>query len=100
MQEIQKIAVSTAIEWEDLYENSREEFYENLATEILDIEYTLDSRKDVIGIRLYVTIGGPTVWIDTRSGIVHAAWGTDTWECAIDGPVVDAMHDYFLESFN
>lgn len=44
----------------------------------LDIEYTVSSRLDYIAAKLYVCLGGPTVWIDTRDSAVHLSWGTDT----------------------
>lgn len=47
-------------------------------SDALDIEYTVSSRLDYVAARIYVTLGGPTVWIDTRDNAVHLSWGTDT----------------------
>lgn len=44
----------------------------------LDIEYTVSSRLDYVAARIYVALGGPTVWIDTRDNAAHLSWGTDT----------------------
>lgn len=44
----------------------------------LNIEYTVSSRLDYVAARIYVALGGPTVWIDTRDSAVHLSWGTDT----------------------
>lgn len=40
----------------------------------LDIEYTCNARCEFVAAKVWVTLGGPNVWIDTRDGRVHLAW--------------------------
>lgn len=51
-----------------------DDYFDN---EVLDIEYTVSGRLDYIAAKMYVGLGGPTVWIDTRDKAVHMSWGTD-----------------------
>ena len=34
----------------------------------LDYEYTIGADGSYLGVRVYVALGGPNVWIDTRRG--------------------------------
>jgi hypothetical protein len=63
--------------------------------DVLDIEYTISSRGDFLGARIYVTLGGPTVWIDTREGYVKGAWGADREESWIPCEIVDEINEIF-----
>lgn len=62
-----------------LDEESGEEksIYDYLAENVLDSEYTIDSNYNYKSCRLYITLGGPTVWIDTREQEIKISWGTE-----------------------
>ena len=47
---------------------------------VLDVNYTVDRFGQLRGANLYVTLGGPTVWVDSMRGVVCGSWGTDSWE--------------------
>jgi len=49
----------------------------------LDIEYTIDSSGDYLGACIWVGLGGPNVWIDTRDRAVKLAWGSERAEWGI-----------------
>ena len=68
--------------------------------EALDVEYTLNSQRELIGVRVYVTLGGPTCWIDTRNGEVACAWGTDKESVWLASEVCDEINSYFEEFLN
>ena len=63
----------------------------------LDVEYTLNSQKDIIGVRIYVTLGGPTCWIDTRNGEVVCAWGRDRAAAWLASEICDEINDFYAE---
>lgn len=67
--------------------------------DVLDIEYTISSRGDFLGARIYVTLGGPNVWIDTREGYVKGAWGADRAESWIPCEIVDEINEIFSEYY-
>ena len=68
-----------------------------LCENALDIEYTLNSQKELIGVRIYVTLGGPNCWIDTRAGEVVCAWGTDRAAAWIGSEICDEINDFYAE---
>lgn len=80
-------------------ENSGEacDLYEYLA-DALDIEYTVDSRGRYIASRIYVALGGPNAWIDTREECVNGAWGSDREESYI-GPEISGAIDEIMEEY-
>ena len=45
--------------------------------EALDMEYIITSQRDYKACRIWVTLGGPNVWVDTEEKAVKLAWGTD-----------------------
>ena len=62
----------------------------------LDIEYTCSATLEYIGARVYVTLGGPNIWIDTRRSIVEGVWGTERYGLPLPSDVVGGL-DYNLE---
>ena len=66
----------------------------------LDIEYTVDSRGDYLGVCVWIAVGGPGIWVDTRDRAVKLAWGSDRAEAYITSDVVDAIDAIFEEHYN
>lgn len=66
----------------------------------LDVEYTIDSRGNYLGVCVWICVGGPGIWIDTRDRAVKLAWGSDRAEAYITSDVVDAIDDIFEEYYN
>ena len=66
-------------------------------TNALDYEVVLNSQKTVKAVRLYVTLGGPTCWIDTEEHAVICHWGTDQAECSIDWDLCDELEEIIAE---
>ena len=63
----------------------------------LDFEVVLTSQKTVKAVRLYVTLGGPTCWIDTEEHAVICHWGTDQAECSIDWDLCNELEEIIAE---
>ena len=61
--------------------------YDYINEEVLDYNIILNSDKTLAGLRLYVTLGGPTCWIDTKLGEVVCSWGTERGEYKVDAAV-------------
>ena len=66
----------------------------------LDIEYTVDSHKNYLGARIYVTLGGPTVWIDTREKAVEFRWGTDSATALLGYDAAEQLDDTMEEIYS
>lgn len=65
----------------------------------LDIEYTISGSGEYLGARVWVTLGGPNVWIDTREGYVKGAWGSDRAECWIPREINYEIDEIFSEYY-
>jgi hypothetical protein len=42
--------------------------------DVLDIEYIVNGKGEYLGARVLVAFGGPTIWINTRTGTVEGSW--------------------------
>lgn len=65
----------------------------------LDYEYTISSTGDYLGAKIWVTLGGPNVCIDTREGYVKGAWGRDREEAWIPSEIAEEIDDIFREYY-
>ena len=65
--------------------------------DVLDYEVVLTSQKTVKAVRLYVTLGGPTCWIDTEEHAIICHWGTDQAECSIDWDLCNELEEIIAE---
>ena len=109
---------NTARELQEYCENIRKELnsiYEGTTTEtnddgeqmtmydyfsdVLDYEYTISSCGDFLGVRAYVALGGPNIWIDTRRGEIAGAWGTDRAEAWLPSEIAEEIDDIFREYY-
>lgn len=61
--------------------------------EVLEIRFIVDSHAEYCGALIYVTLGGPTIWVDTRAHAVKGTWGTESAEWGITSRAVDALDD-------
>ena len=43
--------------------------------DVLDYDFRIDSQREFSGIRVFVTLGGPSCWIDTERRTVELRWG-------------------------
>lgn len=66
-------------------------------TEALDYEVILASDRTVKSVRLYITLGGPTCWIDTEEHAVICHWGTEQAEYTIDWDLCDELENIIAE---
>ena len=69
-------------------------------SDVLDFEYTIDSGKEYKSVKIWVTLGGPNVWIDTSDSYVRLAWGTAREEYPLSYYVRDEIDSIFEEYYN
>ena len=94
----------------DNYNDLREQFQElksigasNLYEyfdDYLDVEYTIDSSGEYLGACIWIELGGPNVWVDTRHRVVNLAWGLERAEWGIRSKTADKIDAIFEEHFN
>lgn len=63
----------------------------------LDIEVIQGLSGDYRGAKLYMTVGGPTIWVDTKTGFVEGRWATDSCSKWVDSDAIDALNDAIQE---
>ncbi len=68
-------------------------------SDVLDYEYTISSSGDYLGAKIWVTLGGPNICIDTREGYVKGAWGCDREEAWIPSEIVEEIDNIFGEYY-
>ena len=103
--ECREYAKRVAAEIEAIYNGTTKEenddgekmsLYDYVA-DALDLEVILTSMKTVKSIRLYVTLGGPTCYVDTELHAVVCAWGGDREEYALDCDACDELESIIAE---
>ena len=67
--------------------------------DVLDYEFTIDSRKEYKSSKIWITLGGPNVWIDTAERAVKLAWGTSREEYALDWDVCNEIDEIMQEIY-
>lgn len=93
-------------EYDELKEQLREIEYAGASDlyeyfeDCLDVEYTIDGRGNYLGVCVWICVGGPGIWVDTRDQAVKLAWGGERAEAYITSDVVDVIDDIFEEYYN
>ena len=72
--------------------------YDYLA-DVLDYEITIDSQLEYKSAKIWVTLGGPNVWIDTAEKAVKLAWGTDRAEYPVDSDTCEEIDEYMQDLY-
>lgn len=69
------------------------------AAEQLDHEYLIASDKSYRSVKVYVTLGGPTVWIDTDRREICGAWGSERAALWLPCEICDQIDDVYSEFY-
>ena len=51
-------------------------------------------------VKVYVTLGGPTVWIDTYRESVELRWANEESRYFLTSDVIESVNDIFEEIYN
>lgn len=113
MKELKKMCESIREELEQLYSNEwtdeeREQRQEDgeacdlydYFNDCLDIEYTISSYGDYLGATIWVTVGGPSIWIDTRENEIKGRWGSDAVNIWLPSEISNEIDNFFEELYN
>lgn len=69
------------------------------AEDIFDIEYSIDDQLNYRGVRIMIACGGPTVYIDSKTGSVDLFWGSEEAHYYLSPSCRDDINGYFSERF-
>lgn len=92
---------------EELTDEEREEVEEtgeqltlwDYFTDFFNIDYILDSNRELKAVRVMVACGGPNIYIDTETEKVELYWWTERGEAYIDRDVCEDINEVFRELF-
>lgn len=93
-EEIEAIYNGTTEEEND--DGEKKSLYDYVA-DALDFFAIVSSQKTIQSIRLYITLGGPTCYVDTELPAVVCAWGGDREEYPLDWDVCDELESIIAE---
>ena len=83
-------------EIEDAGASNLYEYFEDC----FDVEYTISSRGDYLGVCVWICVGGPGIWVDTRDRAVKLAWGGERAEWGISTDTADEIYEIFEDYYN
>ena len=66
----------------------------------LDIEFTINAQRKYQGVRIWVAVGGPSVWVDTNAGEVKLAWWGERATAYLSRTACNAVDEYGEELYN
>lgn len=75
--------------------NSQElyEYFEDY----LDVKYLINGNGEYWGAFIYISLGGPNIWVDTVDKSVKLAWGGDRAEWGLSNKTVSQIDEIFEE---
>jgi len=68
--------------------------------DVLDFTFQVNSKKEYMSVKVYVTLGGPNVHICTREKAVKLFWGTDHATYRLPCDVCDSIDEMFQEIYD
>lgn len=68
--------------------------------DVLDYEYTVNIRREFVGVKVWVTLGGPNIYIDARHGEIVGHWGTDEARAWLPSEICDEINSIFEDFYN
>lgn len=81
-------------------EDGEEKGLYDYLSDILDFEITINSRFEYSSCKVWITLGGPNVWIDTSSHEIKLAWGGEKESVWLWSQICDEIDSYFEEIYN
>ena len=73
--------------------------YDWIDEEALDFEFVVNRDKRLLSAKIFVTLGGPTVWIDTAAKAVKLAWGGNYAEYPIAEDAAEQLNDIMVDIY-
>lgn len=86
-------------ELEEKIEELEENDFYNYITDYLDVDYIVNSSKEYQSARIWITIGGPNICIDTEDGAIKLYWGSTRSTAYITASTRDRIDEIFEEIF-
>lgn len=65
----------------------------------LDWDYRVDATRHLCSVRVWLTLGGPNIWVDTETESIHGAWGYSRAEIPINPELSEAIYEVFASDW-
>jgi hypothetical protein len=98
-QEYSDSIAADIFELEEMLKETDADWYEELC--VLDAEFTVSSRKNLVAVSLIRTIGGPYCVIELRGNgvaVVKTFWGSEKGVASVDAPTLEGLAFDFGEA--
>ena len=69
-------------------------------SDVLDFDIIINSQFQYSAVKVYVTLGGPTVWIDTYYGTIELRWANEKACYYVDKDIIDEVNNIWEEYYN
>lgn len=99
-QHLERIREEIETYYDGFEEDGEEKTLFDYLSDILDFEILIDSRMEYRTCKVYLTLGGPNIWIDTEARALKLAWWTEKEEIYLDSDICDEIDFYFEELYN
>lgn len=68
--------------------------------DVLDYEYIIGARHDFRGVKVWLTLGGPNIWLDTQTGYIEGRWGTANVAIPISDDICEEINCIFEDIYS
>lgn len=69
-------------------------------SDVLDYEYIISSTRELVGVRVWVALGGPNIYIDSRASEIVGHWGTDESRVWLPSEICDEINAIFEDIYS
>lgn len=90
----------TDAEIEEMQENGEPTSLYDYFNDVLDFEYTINRDKTYKAVKIWVTLGGPNICIDTNYNEIKGFWGSDRESAWLPSEIADEIDNIFEEFYN
>ena len=87
-------------EREEMQENGEPTDLYEYFNDVLDFEYTINADKSYKSVKVWVTLGGPNICIDTNYNEIRGFWGSDRESAWLPSEIVEEIDNIFEELYN
>jgi hypothetical protein len=68
--------------------------------DVLDMEFIINSDLSYRAVKVYVTLGGPTVWIDTYTCCIELRWANESARYGLSSDTINAIDEVWEEYYD
>lgn len=90
----------TDAEIEAMQDNGEATSLYDYFNDVLDYEFTINSDKSYKSVKIWVTLGGPNICIDTGYNEIKGFWGSDRESAWLPSEIAEEIDSIFEELYN